>query len=89
MCNGFCPAVAPSDKVGKKKKTHKKFLKHPLSETSKDICGSQRHWSCETKHHRNDDITFTQRFVQWLHDVRATKAQKIEKSTKNKKTRFF
>jgi hypothetical protein len=34
--NDIQPAVAPSDKVGKKK-THKKILKYSLSETSKGI----------------------------------------------------
>jgi hypothetical protein len=37
MGNGIQPAIAPSDKVDKKKKTHKKILKYSLSETSKGI----------------------------------------------------
>jgi hypothetical protein len=37
MGNDIQPAIAPFDMVGKKKKTHKKFLKYPLSETSKDF----------------------------------------------------
>jgi hypothetical protein len=43
MGNGIQPVVAPSDKVSKKKKTHKKFLKYSLSETSKSIFVSRQH----------------------------------------------
>jgi hypothetical protein len=77
------PLLRPT-KSAKKKKTHKKFLKHPLSETSKDICGSRRYWSCETKHRRNDDIAFTRRFARWLRDVRATSARRKRKKSKNR-----
>jgi hypothetical protein len=71
-------------KSAKKKKTRKKFLKHPLSETSKDICGSRRHWLCETKHRRNDDIAFVRCFARRLRDVRATSAQQKRKKSKNR-----
>jgi hypothetical protein len=84
MCNGFSPAVAPADKVGKKKETRKKFLKHLLSETSKDICGSRRHWSCETKHRRNDNIAFARCFARRPRNVRATPARRKHKKSKNR-----
>jgi hypothetical protein len=41
MSNGIQLAVALSDKVSKKKKIHKKFLKYSLSETSKNIFVSE------------------------------------------------
>jgi hypothetical protein len=71
----------------------KKFLKYPLSEISKDICGSRQYWSCETKHRQNDDITFARRFARWLCDVRATpvrrKCKKSKNRQKTKKLVFF
>jgi hypothetical protein len=63
MGNSIQPAIAPSNKVGKKNKTCKKFLKLNLSEIPKSIFVSQQHWSCETKHHQNDNIAFTQCFA--------------------------
>jgi hypothetical protein len=77
------PLLYPT-KSAKKKKTCKKFLKHPLSETSKDICGSRRHWSCEIKHRRNNDITFVQCFTRRPRNVCATSARRKRKKSKNR-----
>jgi hypothetical protein len=86
------PLLRPT-KSAKKKKTRKKFRKYPLNKTSKDICGSRRHWSCEMKHRQNDDIAFARRFVRRPRDVRATSAQQKCKKSKNrqktKKLVFF
>jgi hypothetical protein len=89
----FAQPLLRLTKLAKKKKTRKKFLKYPLSETSKDICGSRRHWSCETKHRQNDDIMLAQRFTRWLHNVHVTSAWQKRKKSKNrqktKKLVFF
>jgi hypothetical protein len=75
------PLLRPT-KSAKKKKTRKKFLKHPLSETSKDICDSRRHWSYETKHRRNDDIAFARHFAR-------RKCKKSKNRQKTQKRVFF
>jgi hypothetical protein len=89
----FAQLLLRPTKSAKKKKTRKKFLKYPLSETSKDICGSRRHWSCETKHHQNDDIAFARHFTRRSRDVRATpmrrKCKKSKNRQKTKKLVFF
>jgi hypothetical protein len=82
----FAQPLLRSTKSAKKKKTRKKFLKYPLSETSKDICGSRRHWSCETKHCQNDNIAFARRFARRPRDGRATFARRpCDGSAKNRK----
>jgi hypothetical protein len=80
----FAQLLLRSTKSAKKKKTHKKFLKHPLSETSKDICGSRRHRIRVTLR-----VTLRVMAARHLRNAHATKVQKIKKSTKNEKTRFF
>jgi hypothetical protein len=77
------PLLHPT-KSTKKKKSRKKLLKHSFSETPKGICVSRSHWSCETKHRRNDDIAFARRFARRPRDVRVTPAQRKCKKSKNR-----
>jgi hypothetical protein len=89
MDNSVQSAVALSDKA-KKKKSRKKLLKHSFSETSKGICVSRSHWSCEMKHCRNDDIVFAQHFARRLRDVHVTPARrKCKKSKNQQKTKKY
>jgi hypothetical protein len=84
----FAQPLLHSIKSAKKKKTRKKFFKYPLSETSKDICDSRRHWSCETKHRQNDDIAFARHFTRRSRNVCAMLArQKCKKSKNRQKTK--
>jgi hypothetical protein len=80
----FSQLLLRSTKSVKKKKSCKKLLKHSFSETPKSIYVSRSHWSCETKHRRNDDITFARHFARRLRDVRATSTRRKCKKSKNR-----
>jgi hypothetical protein len=56
--NSIQSASTLFDKVGKKKKTCKKFLRLNLSEIPKSIFVSWWYWFYETKNHQNDNIVF-------------------------------
>jgi hypothetical protein len=91
--NDIQSIVTSSYKVDKKKKFRKKLLKYSFSEISKSIYMSRRYWSCETKHHQNDNIVFIRYFMQWLRYINVTPTQSKYKKSKNwqktKKYVFF
>jgi hypothetical protein len=85
MSNDIQPAVAPSDKVSKKKKNLQKnsqiFFKWNL----------KGYFRCSTTL-----VVWNETSLKWRYHIRAilqgsqaTKAQKIKKSTKNEKTHFL